>query len=549
MQQELRNRSVKIVTKDGVGVGTGILIDSQHILTCVHVVRDALVGTNVVTEQTPVYFLHIQNTDKEKTSKDSSNKKQLAYIVHSFFKVEDIGQLVHFEFPKFPRFFEDAEAEDFDYTQDLILLKTQASMLNCSLPIYWKEKPQDSDIAVEGYGYHYVAGRTFTANLEAKCIYGIYEYILHEKIPEDAEGLSGASGTGVFGVTNLILNEIIGYGIVVTESKIESENERVYLVSGSDILQFLSTYPDYLSEWCLTSSSHIQTDSSTQHELAISLLDREFIADVRRKLVKNRLACITLTAKNGEWFDAVRMRFAQVLEIQEELDNVGLVGDALPFFVTEKYIQISSAQFMWRNKTKSNDSRDILELIIKRIPNIKGTKSKVLPAKDSENVDIWQYFHSCISNLHRLVICIDLESPFLSRQHQRVLKDLVDGLKAHVSSSSSQVKTTEILLCLINKENKANMWSRVKYFLTGYEHVETTTKKINGWTEHRATLESIDYDHVCEWQALLRESEQFDTLYANRLIREINRLVSATSNISHQELRESLIRKIDQSGS
>lgn len=532
MQISLKNRSIKISNSTNSSVGTGILIDSYHILTCAHVIQSVLKGVEEITDTTPIEILPIGNAADEWLT---------ATIVHSYLESKKGENGVRrYIFPEHPKKDEDSEKLKFDYVKDIILLKTQQPVFPNVSFIDWRDYLGGDEISIEVFGNHKVFGQSLTVTLEGEGYYKLHQC----RLVDSEQSLRGASGAGLLLEVNSVTDQVIGYGMLIGESKITQEGkkvvERAFYISGKYIEAFLSSYEGlfFPSNSMVKQTKPLQKEQ-TEREfseralLASSLIDREFILEIRRELVESGLACITLESEKADIPRIVGDRLARFLEVRQEVD-ASISEQKLPLSIEDTNKRFFARDLEWPQNRGS--ATQILKILVDNILN--GF------IDTGDNVSIWEHFHTTMREYDRFVIGINFSTPFLSLQDQQAFLTLVNELQVYKKPSPSEIKT-QILLYVVD-EKKVSNFSLLTQRVRRKKHLKAMTKRFKHWRCHE--LESIEVRHILNWEKTLVDLGHFDRPYASQIVRDAEKLIPSDGTISIGELRKSLIQKIEQSG-
>lgn len=518
MQQELRNRSVMIRTQNGEVIGTGVVIDSQHILTCAHVVFEAVDSDSHVTPTTPIYFLPIGKSVKE---------VQIAHIVHSQL-IEESTETTgcRYLFPDFPDDFEDAQRCNFDYTEDLILLKSKLPLLSVP-PIHWQSPPDDEK--AEGFGFRNEVGEEFVVTLKGERALRLFECQFVHQVGE----LNGASGTALLDVSNTGGDFLCAYGMITADSKQNTgETRRAYFISGGDIQLFIASYFGTSAEpFVSNQADRIQAKALDwlSHDYTFSLIDRHFLSHIEVQLAQQGLVCSTFFCCERDWFNAIGLRVTQPLALLQRGSK-----------------RTQSVNITWPAYEAGTQSDQILQEVITSI--LKGLCARVSLFQLTNSQEYIDNLHETLGHFDRVAIGIKLRSSSLFPSQQNALQQLISEMQMYRKSNGNQSKT-EILLYLVVDKNTCELprFARLKFW-NRPKPVEQITQNIDKtylcWLKHKMTLELIEDSHLDEWINTLCDLSNSEQRIFESLKNHAQQLLDVDGGLQHRTFRNKLKQKL-----
>lgn len=536
MNQTRISRSVKILSQeDGEGVGTGILIDSQHILTCAHVIKGAFSDSEPLTENTIFHYLPIGC---------AASEKQTAKVIYSPYP-KLIDRAIQHVFPNFPRGFEEAGKVNFDYSKDLILLKIDSAIVPPIPSIYWKNYKQGAE--VEGFGYHLPIGQEFKAVAKGPRLLKLHECHFSEKIAvtnERESPLSGASGTALLAVNNNSTGDVVGYGILAAAPSATSEGiDRAYFIPSEAINQFLSGYDNSLCSAYFSKRGIIPTDSfksdtsRLDEELTLSLIDRQFIREVEEELVKNGLVCLTLQATEADWFTAIGIRVTRMAALPEHGGK-----------------QVESINVEWPDFHSNTESSDIFEKVLKDILSYLPSSGLAINRSSHDDaLEFVKHFHNAINHSDRVAIGIKLSTTLLFPNEQQALRSLLEEMQVYNKQSNPNAQT-EVLLYLVVDANESNKTTAGRFNLANLfrwqKKIELSLlmqeihQEYQCCIEHSKPLELIYDSHIDPWIKTLSKLSQLDENRLSDLRNSAQKLAGEKEGMKHASFRNKLKKSL-----
>lgn len=529
MQTSLKSRSIKISSSTKSSVGTGILIDSFHILTCAHVIQSVLKGGEEITDTTPIEILPIGNAADEWLT---------ATIVHSYLESEKGANGVRrYIFPKYPKDFDDAKKLKFDYVKDIILLKTQQPVFPNVSFIDWQDDLGSDKNSIEVFGNQKDSGELFTVKLEGEGYYKLHQC----RLVDSAHSLGGASGTGLLLEVNSVTDQVIGYGMLIGESKITQEGkkvvERAFYISGEYIQPFLSSYEGLVfpSNGRVKRTKPQNVSESDKRwlfdELAlpIALLDRDFIDEIENSMEQKGLVCLTLTATERDWFFAVGLRVSEMFRLSE-------LGDR-----STKHVQVN-----WPSKDGSISGFDGVGLATKVIERIR--KAMAFSKQDSSGYDdFFETFHKEMKGFARVAIAISGISSSLTKVEQEALAILIKEFQVYNKIIRPDSNTQVLLYLVIDHEwlatLKKPLFERLGIF-PKKKTIESVTRDLDHryqcWFEQDVTLRPILDSDIEPWIDKLTNLSGLDQSYFNDVYNHAQRIIGGSYCVKHKVLRREL---------
>lgn len=522
MQISLKNRSIKISSSTKSSVGTGILIDSYHILTCAHVIQSILKGGGEITDTTPIEILPIGNAPHE---------CQTATIVHSYLEPKKGANGVRrYIFPEFPKKLEDAKKLKFDYGKDIILLKTQQPVFPNVSFIDWQDDLGSDEISIEVFGNHKDFGQLLTVKSEGEGYYKLHQC----RLDDSALSLKGASGTGLLLEGDSATDQVIGYGMLIGEyEKTEEGTKRAFYISGKYIEAFLSSYEGLVfpSNGPVKRAKPQKVFESDKNwlfkksNLPIALLDRDFIDEIENSMEQKGLVCLTLMATESDWFFAVGLRVTEMFRLSE-------LGDR-----KTRHVQVD-----WPSRDGSISGFDGVGLATKVIERI-GNAMVFSKQGSSGYDDFFESFHKEMKDFARVAIAITCISSSLTKVEQEALAILIKEFQAYNKIISPDSNTQVLLYLVIDHERVATLkkplFERLGIF-PKKKTIESVTRNLDHryqcWFEQDVTLGPILDSDIEPWIDKLTNLSGLDQSYFNDVYNHAQRIIGGSYSVKHRVL-------------
>jgi len=505
MNRALKNRSVKILPFNSVeNYGTGILLDSHHILTCAHVVRDVCQDIDNISAETPIRFSPMGSKPGQEGE---------AYIVHAGFMLIEPG-FDRLDIPSYSGDFQEAIDSKLDFLEDLILLKSKEPINNIQTKIEWRQLHDDDRFTVEGYGYHIEAGDVLSGITQGERHYKIHQ-IQFENTVSHAPSFSGASGTALLAKDSHV-DEIIGYGLLFAEPQnTTNSTDFAYFIPGDAVKQFLAEYravqlnpsPASIKKNYMPQSMDVQKTKFTP-ELASSLIDRQFLDDVESDLNDNGVVFMVLSGEQQDWFAGINMRLINGKELS--LDSAGLAQ--------KKAFQKSFVDWPGHENGKNINGRKSPTFLLKKMfPRVLSDFSMHSYASAESNEvqeqdALFNAFHSAIENCERVVIGIKLQQSMLHTAEKLAIERLIDELKQYFKDGKRLDNEVQILCYLVidstlqnSKHKIAQLWDKLTSLkMHSIANILRELSSTNKFCyEDIQTLQKIELSHLSNWETQL----------------------------------------------
>jgi len=506
MLDELRERSVAILVGDTLKIaGTGMLLDSQHILTCAHVAAEACKSQNEVTDSTEISIFPMEEGREDKLA---------SKIVYSLFQKSSPEGKTIFSFPKFKGSYEELSRSGFEFTDDLVLLKTDQPIKLLNNLINWKSYTSGIETLIEGFGFHQSFGEDFEGIIQGKRLRKLQQFQL---LPAGkiVQSFKGASGTALLAKDSNI-DEIVGYGVLVAEPKnTTNSTDFAYIIPGDAVKQFLAGYrvvklnpsPASIKKNYMPQGRNVQQTKFTP-ELASSLIDRHFLAKVESNLNDNGVVFMALSGEQQDWFAGINKRLINGKELS--LDSAGLVQKK-PF---------RSLLFDWpghENGKNTNGRKSTILLLKEFVPRVlSGLSMHSYASAESDEVQeqdvLFNAFHSAIKNCERAVIGIKLQQGMLHTAEKLVIERLIDELKQYFKDGKRLDNEVQILCYLVidstlqnSKHKIAQLWDKLTSLkMHSIANILRELSSTNKFCyEDIQALQKIELSHLSNWETQL----------------------------------------------
>jgi|GEM_PF-5399755 len=626
MNRELRQRSVKIIKSSKSPyevVGTGILLDSAHILTCYHVVLSALRNEEKNLEG-----------DKKKSIKGSSV---------FFLGFSDIASKPQNTVVSELGDFQDQETSD--YSNDLALLKI-TNPLNLSLPpLNWVQHELNAEFRMFSYRskkneknpigeeLHGIAGEGVSRRACESWIRGASLANVDNKKP-----LAGASGSAMF-AANANPNNLSCYGVLIasegsaypSKDGAEVNEQKALFIAAREVKSFLVKanwqFPDtekvisskgsfekskeerFLIQKAVelalvafrpfwekmkarltklisggystgvsdnTNWQHTNVENSEESEvekilsskgyspkgnsssrrsqktidLALAMVDRNFVKRVEKRLKNQGLVCLVVHANEADWYRAIYHRLTDGYRIREN------AGSNSPVFF--------SPRIDWPDPGKGRRHytdflRPILESVIYSSPSYMNHSLYINGTDKKQVQEGFKIFHNAIEIYSRIVIFIKLPNGELFPNEQEALETLIKQLQRYhrrEAEAKSHKKQPEVLLYLVAEPQRSSVVQQkftvdLRQLFTRKKNksLQALTDEIkeqcNCFEVQSQPLPPIVDSDLDDWIETLIEEMSFDPQKCNNLLEAARDFLNSQQETRHKHFRDNMHPKVD----
>ena len=568
MHDLLINRFVKILKSGNNNAkdtaGTGILLDSRHILTCAHVVETALPNCRSITSEERISISPMCN------STSNANDNLTAKVVLSWFAkvtTQDGRDLLEHDIPNLRKL-------SSNNLKDLILLEAEEEVLQSAQLINWQTKDANTQSEIEGFGYHKDAGDCFEAITKGKRHHGIHQFNL---LKDTEENLGGASGAALF-PKDCTHDNLISYGITIAQYEREGKklSDVGYFIPGNAVADFLRRYrngsllpsrandpfkptqkPVLVTRFLAESNG--QGATNYENNNIYSLIDRRFLESVDDKLRANHLVCLTLKGTEIDWLYGIGIRIINADELlTKDQDNQGKV----------------IMHVDWPHNSNKYTSGDIVfevaKQIVKRLLHDDHSMQRSLQGyqNNTDNIrTLLEDFVCAMKNkkFKRVVIDINLTYSLLAPVEQQAMQWIVKAFSEfHMGNSASREQNThsqsqpQILLNWIVNRSKVpapSLWHKLRVYLQKRNHRTIATvmqalqqQNLCSHVELTEPLQPIVESDIDDWIDLLKRANIFHKTHIDRLRDAAQSVIKTDEGVRHKHFRDGIKTILKESG-